>query len=104
MMKIWKIMTNFFTFVKFLLFSCSKGIRKVRYYSLSLIRLVANYMSNSKQAEFLTEKENANKINEEDLINALKEVKATNDRIRESFKYDRKALSVRAGRYTSNGI
>ncbi|WP_299533579.1 hypothetical protein [Ulvibacterium sp.] len=61
-------------------------------------------MSNSKQAKFLTEEKNANKIKEEDLIEALKKVKAANDRIRESFKYDRKALSVRAGRYTSNGI
>lgn len=75
-------------------------IRKVRFkcYDLILFIIFPLFMAKSQTTNFLTAKNQINKISEADLIKSLEQVKASNDRIRESFKSDVESMSFKAGR------
>lgn len=67
----------------------------LKYYS-SILHFVS--MSKTEQSSFLKAKNETNKTSKEDLIEALKKVEESNNKIRDSFKYDRESMSFRAGR------
>lgn len=60
--------------------------------------IVKNFMAKTSKPEYLTAKNQINKVSEADLKKALNEVEKRNAAIRKSFKSDSDSMSLRAGR------
>jgi|TARA_R110002051_G_scaffold196207_1_gene263999 hypothetical protein len=77
------------------------SILKARIKCYDLIQFIITipiFMSNIHSTNFLTAKNQINRVSEADLLKALEEVKTNNDNFRKSFKSDNEAMSIKAGR------